>query len=222
MNFDESVRWKLDKIQSNPKIAEANKVYLDKTIRFLNAQGLSPRTKLRWLDCLETFFKELGNKDVDSVNREQMEDAIANINTLEYKEETKAKIRAIIKAFYKHFFGEDIMYPKVVAWMTTSVKNNKKLLPKDLLTEEEVLSLIEAAKTQRDKAIISLLYDSGIRAGELLEMKKKDIDLSTEPAHITVFGKTGNRKIPIMFSAPHIAIYLNEVKTKLKADDYLW
>ena len=75
--------------------------------------------------------------------------------------------------------------------------------------------MIRTARNIRDKAIIALLFDAGIRSGELLNMKIKDVDFNTESAHITVNGKTGMRKVPILFSAPYIARYLDEIRTKL-------
>jgi integrase len=38
-------------------------------------------------------------------------------------------------------------------------------MPRDILTEDDVLKNAESATNLRDKAIIALLFDSGIRAG---------------------------------------------------------
>jgi hypothetical protein len=81
--------------------------------------------------------------------------------------------------------------------------------------------MLESATNLRDKAIIALLFDSGIRAGELLNMTIADVDLTSNPAHIAVNGKTGIRQIPIMFSVPYMAQYLNSIKKKAPSD-YLW
>ncbi len=111
-------------------------------------------------------------------------------------------------------------YPRQVAWIKTSFKK-KKLLPDDILSEAEVLRMIRTASNPRDKAVIALLYDSGIRVGELVNMRIKDINLKEEPAHITVDGKTGQRRVPILFSAPYMAVYF-ESQTEKKAVDPLW
>jgi site-specific recombinase XerD len=222
LELERMIDKKVSRIKQDSKVYSANKTYLDKTLRFLYAKSLNGRTILRWLDCLDTFFIVLGNVDAASATREQMEDVCAKINRMDYKEDTKAKIKAIIKAFYKHMWGEDIYYPKVVAWIKSTVKNSNRILPDDLLTHAEVLKMIDSAKNPRDRAIIALLYDSGIRAGELLNMKIKDVDFNTDPAHITVNGKTGMRKVPILFSAPYAAQYIDEIRSKLEPNDYLW
>ena len=68
-------------------------------------------------------------------------------------------------------------------------------MPEDILDEKKIIKMLRGANSVRDRAIIALLFDSGVRAGELLTMKKKDLDLSSEIAHITVSGKTGMRRI---------------------------
>jgi hypothetical protein len=90
-----------------------------------------------------------------------------------------------------------------------------------MLTEEEIRRMIEAAKTLRNKAIIAILYDTGCRIGELLNMRKKDVDLNTTPGHVILDGKTGARRVPIMFSAPYVAQYFNFIKEKT-ANEPLW
>jgi site-specific recombinase XerD len=68
-----------------------------------------------------------------------------------------------------------------------SPKRPKLILPS--LTKEEVLTLIEKAHCLRDKAIISLFADSGLRLSELMNVKTKDIDW--DMGVIKVIGKGG-------------------------------
>lgn len=66
------------------------------------------------------------------------------------------------------------------------------------LTEEQVSSLINAAHTIRDKCIISLFADSGLRLRELADIRNKDIDWENNT--VTVWGK-GNRQRKAPFTA---------------------
>ena len=69
----------------------------------------------------------------------------------------------------------------------------KVILPS--LTSEQVDYLIDSAEYVRDKTIISLFADSGIRLNELLHIKEHDIDLGSMT--VTVWGKGGKqRKAP--------------------------
>jgi integrase/recombinase XerD len=80
--------------------------------------------------------------------------------------------------------------------------------------------MLAATKNPRDAAIIALLFDSGMRVGELLSLKVKDVDFKDTLSHVTVDGKTGMRRIPIMFSASYIGKYLDTVD--VKPNDPLW
>ena len=50
----------------------------------------------------------------------------------------------------------------------------KKILPS--ITEEQLDILLKAAENQRDKCIVSLLFDSGLRLSELCAIKPTDMD----------------------------------------------
>jgi site-specific recombinase XerD len=59
-----------------------------------------------------------------------------------------------------------------------------KKLPK-FLTEQQMSLLLDQVTDPRDKAIIELVYASGIRANELIHLKNKDINLETKTVKIT-------------------------------------
>ncbi len=90
-----------------------------------------------------------------------------------------------------------------------------------MLTEEEIKGMISVTGSARNRAIIALILDAGIRAGELLTMRVKDIEFDKEPRHVRVNGKTGMRRIPVFFSVPYVRQYLALLNAK-KPDDPLW
>jgi len=72
-------------------------------------------------------------------------------------------------------------------------KIKKTILPS--LTHEQVEYLIQCAETVRDKCIISLFADSGVRLGELLSIKESHIDWETQT--VIIWGKgSKQRKAP--------------------------
>ena len=202
-------------------ISKTNKETINEFVDKLKANGRNDKTIAKHLYCLKMFLKGFEGKNFKNASRKDIEHALIYINGLSISEQTKVNVKISIKFMYKQIFGNGDFYPEQVAWVRTTLAKKNKLLPEDILTEDEVLRMIDAANNVRDKAIIGLLYDSGIRAGELLSMRKKDVNLETELAHITVNGKTGPRKIPIMFSVPMVAQYLNLIKDK-KSEDNLW
>jgi len=115
-----------------------------------------------------------------------------------------------LKLYFKWLYGikKKGKYPKIVDFPFPERKLNN-LTPEDLLTEEEVLKLIEACDRPRDKAIISLLFDSAIRRGELRGLDIKDIKIDGEIGTIEVDGKTGRRSVPISKSIPYLRDWIN-------------
>ena len=193
-------------------IKKENEKALKEHMDWLRANGANVRTVLKHLYHLERFLNALDKKVIlDKATRQDIEHAMAKVEASEYADETKSQIKVVTKAFYKHRLGEDLYYPKIVAWIK-SAKKSKRMLPEDILSEEEILRMIDAANNDRDKAITALLFDSGIRMGELMSLRVKDVDLSEKLAHITVNGKTGMRRIPIMFSVPYVTRYLESIK----------
>ncbi|MFH1651506.1 MAG: tyrosine-type recombinase/integrase, partial [Chloroflexota bacterium] len=69
-------------------------------------------------------------------------------------------------------------------------KPKKKVLPS--LTKEQVEYLIECADNVRDKAIISLLADSGVRVSELASIKAEDIDWENNT--VLIWGKGSKQR----------------------------
>jgi site-specific recombinase XerC len=65
--------------------------------------------------------------------------------------------------------------------------------------------MLDATLNMRDKALISLLYDSGCRISELLTMDRKDLGFDQYGAKITVSGKTGVRAVRIVGGFRHLS-----------------
>jgi integrase/recombinase XerD len=211
----------MKRINSSKRIPQENKKATEAWVNFMKARGLSPKTIAKHVFCFEKFLDYLPKKvKLSKATREQIEAAVGKIEGSDYGAETKNNMRVVVKAFYKHYLGEDMYYPRQIAWIKTTFRK-KKLIPEDILNEDEILRMVNAASNPRDKALVALLYDSGMRVGELLGMKIKSVSLEGELAHVTVNGKTGQRRIPILFSAPYLAAYLETLKDK-KQDDSLW
>jgi site-specific recombinase XerD len=70
----------------------------------------------------------------------------------------------------------------------------------DVLSREEIQRMEDAAKTERDKLIIRLLADCGLRLGELLALRVEDIQETKKGQFvITVHGKgSKDRQVPLL------------------------
>lgn len=75
--------------------------------------------------------------------------------------------------------------------------NKGRTYPPEVLTDEEVRGLIEACSNRaptgiRNRALISVMYRGGLRAGETLALRPKDVDVSD--GAITVLHGKGDRR----------------------------
>ena len=67
----------------------------------------------------------------------------------------------------------------------------------DTLSREEVQQLEDAAATERDKLVIRILADTGVRVGELCGIATRDLLLRERNHFLRIRGKTGERLVPI-------------------------
>lgn len=215
---EKRIRFLLDRIGGSKASAE-DKREVEAWVGYLRARGIVSRTIAKHLYCLEKFMAWLPEgTSLKHATREDVQAAVGRVEGSDYAPETKHVTKVIVKAFYKHLLGDDEFYPKQVSWIKTTLAKNKRKLPEDMLSEEEVLRMIKASGSARNRALIALLYDSGMRVGELLSLRMKDVDLDGEVAHVTVNGKTGMRRIPIMFSAPYLSSYIDTSQSKRPGD----
>lgn len=87
------------------------------------------------------------------------------------------------------------------------IKTNQQV--KEIITDEDIERLRDKCTCNRDLAMIDLLYSTGIRVGELVNLNIKDIDF--EARECVVFGKGGKER-RVYFDAKaklHLQKYIN-------------
>ena len=88
-------------------------------------------------------------------------------------------------------------------------KNAKRKLPRDLLTIDDAKNIANNTNNPRDRCLSLMLYETGARISELLELKNRDFNFEDgegKYVHVTLpdNGKTGARKILLVASYPAI------------------
>lgn len=90
-----------------------------------------------------------------------------------------------LKCFYR-WLEEEYHEPNPMAHINAPILG-KPILP--ILTKEQVNTLIEACTSVRDKAIISLLAESGLRLSEIAQLTPAHIDLEAQSVRILGKGR---------------------------------
>ena len=110
----------------------------------------------------------------------------------------------------KRFFrwlneGKD---PECTDWITTNVKSKDRKIPEELLTQEEIIQMIDAAEHPRDAAIAAVWYDSGGKASENGTRQIKHIGFDDYGSFEIVKGKTGMHRVRLVTATPYLAAWL--------------
>lgn len=129
----------------------------------------------------------------------------------------RAAYRAI-RAFLNFCVREGMIHASPMSKVRTP-RCEKRILP--ALSMDDVTRLIAACEHERDRAIVMVLVDTGIRASELIGMRGADVDL--DGCRIRVHGK--GRKDRYVFFSPHtghaIAAYYRR-RGNPGAGDKIW
>lgn len=124
------------------------------------------------------------------------------------------KLRDCISSFYKWAYNEDYI-SKNPTLPIASIKYDKK--SKVACTQTELEYLRRACETLKQKAILEVLYSTGCRVGELVILKKSDIDWNTKSVHL--FGKGKKHRTSFLNAKAEVALkeYL-----ETRTDNHEW
>jgi len=214
----------LDKVKINPK----NKEIIANFVKHLAAEDLTKDRQSKYIYTTIQISRRIKNKDFTKLNKDSIEDLVGGINNSDFSEWTKRDYKIILKRLIKYIKEKEGKryvkgcYPPEVTWISTTMKKTRIKLPKELLTIDDIKNLAEGTLNLRDKAFILFLYESGARIGEVLNIKINDVEPDKFGARITLFGKTGARKIRVIASAPAISNWIKHHPTNKNNDSWLF
>ena len=156
---------------------------------------------LRDIRQLGAYFSSHCDCGFDTAGEQELSDYIASLKAAGKSIATVSRAIASIKSFYSFLLENEIVdsNPSVVL---VPDKTAQKL--PQILTSKEVELLLEQpecvdAKGYRDRAMLELLYATGIRVSELINLDIYDLNLSA--GIITCHGRDHDRAIPLYNTA---------------------
>lgn len=186
--------------------------------------GLSANTRQAYERDLRLFCKTLGFKNSDAlvnVSREQITGYMTQLKEKGLAAATIARKLAAIKAFYRFMTAEGYMDANPAEVVEAGTKGIK--LPR-VLSEDEVVRLlnqpdITTAEGFRDRTMLEVLYATGMRVSELINLTLERVDLNMK--YIIAFGKGSKERIVPLGSvaAEFLQQYLEKVRPKLTHED---
>jgi len=190
-----------------------------------NEKGYSVNTIVAYRNDLSQFLQYLENRGVKSWADVGKGDLINYITYLkanrEYASATVARKVAAIKSFFHYLAGEGFLKDDPTA--TLDSPKVRKYPPK-AISQEEVNKLLDAPtrregpRALRDRAILELLYATGMRVSELVALNLGDVSLDS--ANVRCIGKGGKERIIPIYARALQAIqdYVEKGRLQLLRD----
>jgi len=235
-NFEGQLKSILSRINKDTNISKKNKELILKFHDDLFADDLSKPRVLYYMNRLFIIAKKLGvdfNKAKEPDIKNLLADLVKNGYTKtfkkgeetisiekQYSKNTINDFRVTLKKFFKWMNGGE-EYPKAVKFIKIKGNNGRKL-PEDILLREDIELLLESTGHVRDRALVHILWETGLRVGELLGVKIKEVNFDSKGAVMMVDGKSGQRRTRLITSVNYLSEWLKVHPDRKNREAYLW
>jgi integrase len=227
-NIDRNLELCKSRLQKDEEIPEKVKKEIFDFTKKLNREGISKHRQYFYIERLKIMARIMGNKFLNPTPKdlEKGVDGLLEAQTRTkrsysegegYSDRTVSDVIYSMKRFYRDY--KDGKYLDIASKLKVNRHASKEKKPEDLVTKEELNSLLRACQNERDKALISMLYDSGCRIGELLTMRVRDVEYDEYGMRLTVSGKTGVRKVRVVGDSVALAREYQERYRRTNPDD---
>lgn len=164
--------------------------------------------------------------NIYSITYKEIKSYLSNLFDLKYKSTTISRRISALRTFYTYLYKSKLVDKNVFKYVTLPKKEKK--LPK-YLSNDDVSNIFNSIKLNspigiRNRLVLELLYDTGIRVSELCNIKLNDIELTNKT--IRVLGKGRKARIVCFgdICKEVIDMYLEDSRPILlnnKQNDYL-
>jgi len=186
----------------------------------------SPKTIDAYRRDVEQFYKSIFAQgvDINDVDPGIIRNYVCELMDRGLTKKSINRKIAALRHYYSYLQKGEIV--DINPFLLIDKPKEEKRLP-DILYDEQITQLFDLNKTRtddlmiRDQAILEMLYATGVRASEFVNIKQRDIDLKSRT--IRVLGKGNKPRIVVFsFSARNALVdYLNNSRDILLAKNPL-
>ncbi len=182
-------------------------------VKILELKRYSKQTINSYKGHLLMVKSHFKGKPFKSISDEALFEFIYHlVNTKGISASYQRQIVGGLKLFYKEIYHRNIPFE----YLKVTQRENKLPI---VLSKKEVQRIMENTNNLKHKAIISVIYSAGLRIGELLELKKIDIDSERMLIHIR--GAKGKKDRYTILSEKVLKL-LREYYIAYKPKEYLF
>lgn len=219
MDFEAAVTRTLAHISTSPLIHPANKELVFTYHQEMLLSDISAAQRQKLTSRFKILAEHIGQTRFTDLEKTDIVELVAWLYTRDTTESTVTEYKQAIKQLWKWMNGgED---PEETKWIRRTRTPYTRILPQSLLTPRDVRRLIAECQNERDAAFIAVLWETGARIGELIDLQVGDIEESVVGKHTVVTGKTGSRRLLLLESRPYIDTWL-AVHPNPRFDAPLW
>ena len=164
-------------------------------ISYISKKNYSVNTYTSYINDLYYFYIFI-KKDLTKVTFEDIKDYLEHLNLKKEKTSSIRRKISSLKSFYKFLYKNNYMNKKDYPLTKISYPKMEKKLPKFIYYNDLLEIINESSKDKdgvRDRLIIEMLYATGVRVSELINIKINDIDFNNR--RIIVLGKGNKERI---------------------------
>ena len=184
----------------------SNEEYLEMFLDAKTIEGCSERTIQYYRVTIKKMFESVTDI-VRKITTEDMRTYLSEYQKLNNcSKVTVDNVRRNISSFFSWLEEENYILKSPMKRIH-KIKTNQQV--KEIINDEDIEKLRDKCTCKRDLAIVDLLYSTGIRVGELVNLNIPDINF--EDRECVVFGKGGKER-KVYFDAKaklHLQAYIN-------------
>lgn len=192
---------------------ELSKKYLQEFKLYIEVErNFSQHTVRAYVSDILSFLIWLNERNIKEVTYSIISDYLLYIRQFDYTKTTTARKIASLRTFYRFLYREKVVETNPAAGIHSPKR--AKNLP-EFLTEQEINQILNNIKIDtpagfRNRAILELLYATGMRVSELSSLNFENLNI--EENEIKVFGKGAKERI-VLISERAKEFLLNYIKT---------
>lgn len=224
-NYSHKRRLTREAIEDSEEIAECDRELLlafddELALRQSEFAAATRYKLLSYLALMAGVSRDVAVEELPDVrladvleSRDAAEDLVRWIHDRYDNEESNAGMRRVLRTFGRVMTdagenGESV--PASLSWISTQTSNTYDATPSpgEMLSWDEVLTLIDNVFNERDAALIAVAWDSGARGEELSNLSVGDVTDHRHGLRLTVRGKTGKRTVTLIPSVPYLQRWL--------------
>ena len=233
---DGLVRCQINKVHE--EIMDPNLSYVLEYHEKLKILAKDEKTQGRILRELRFVMNALGKMDAKQAAAKDIDRVVSAIIDSELAAISKRKHLLTLRVFWSWLYGNPIdshEYYPLVKNIKYTITNLRKEISKsaksaaDIPTLEEIKKMVEVAEgpeAQLEKTVVMLLASTGMRCGELVNIKMADLQLENDPtklSHLKLCGKTGVRVVGLMREVlPFLKNYVETERKSAKFEEPLF